>query len=145
MTTSNQSVPAKSFWIICIIALLWNLMGLMTFFMEVFISPQALADLPEAERALYENTPVWIHLVFAIAVFGGTLGCVLLLMKNKLSIPFFVISLMAVLIQMTYWLFINDALEVHGPTSVVMPLLVISVAVFLAWYSSYVKAKWWIS
>lgn len=145
MTTSNQSVPTKLFWIISIIALLWNLMGLTSFFMEVFISSQDLAKLPEAERALYESTPVWMHIVFAIAVFGGTAGCILLLMKNKLSIPFFVTSMVAVLIQMTYWLLINDALEVYGPTSVIMPLLVISVAVFLAWYSSNVKSKGWIS
>lgn len=145
MTTTNQTLPSKAFWIICIIALLWNLMGIMSFIMEVFISPEALAALPEAERALYENTPLWIHIVFAIAVFDGTLGCALLLMKKKLALPLLVISLVAVLTQMTYWLFINDAMEVHGAASVIMPLLVTLVAVFLVWYSNNVKAKGWIS
>lgn len=145
MTTSNQDAPTKAFWIICIIALLWNLMGIMSFIMEVFMSPEALAALPEAERALYENTPLWIHIVFAIAVFDGTLGCVLLLMKNKLAIPMFVISLVAVLAQMTHWLLLTNAMEVYGPESVIMPTLVIAIAAFLVWYSYKVKANGWMS
>lgn len=145
MTTSIKTLAPKSFWIISIIALLWNLMGTMTFFMEVFITPEALAALPDAERALYENTPPWLHIVFAIAVFGGTLGCVLLLMKKRLAVPLFIISLVAVITQMGYWLLINDVMAVHGPSSAIMPLLVILVAAFLVWYSYNAKGKGWIS
>lgn len=102
MTTSIKTLAPKSFLIISIIALLWNLMGTMTFFMEVFITPEALAALPDAESALYENTPLWLHIVFGIAVFGGTLGCVLLLMKKSVALPIFIISLLTILTQMGY-------------------------------------------
>ena len=86
MTTTEQTKPTTSFWVISTIALLWNLLGVMSFFMQVFISPEALDVLPEAERALYDSSPAWMNVAFAIAVFGGALGCVGLLIKKGLSV-----------------------------------------------------------
>ena len=143
MTT--QTKPATSFWIIGVLALLWNLSGIITFFMEVFITPEALAALSDAERALYETTPLWTKVVFAIAVFGGTLGCIFLLIRKTLAIQLFNISLLAVLIQMSYYIILTKAMEVYGPVSLIMPLLVTAIAVFLLWYSKKTKTKGWIS
>ncbi|MCK5367024.1 MAG: hypothetical protein KAQ62_00675 [Cyclobacteriaceae bacterium] len=145
MTATDQSKPNTSFWIIGVLALLWNLSGMMTFFMEVFITPEALAALPEAERALYETSPAWMKVVFAIAVFGGTLGCIFLLIRKTLAIQLFIISLAAVLIQMLYYLTMTKAVEVYGLESFIMPLIVIAIAVFLVWYSKNTKAKGWIN
>ncbi|MCK5208512.1 MAG: hypothetical protein KAQ79_10840 [Cyclobacteriaceae bacterium] len=143
MTAIDQTKPNTSFWIIGVLALLWNLSGMMTFFMEVFITPEALAALPEAERALYETSPAWMKVVFAIAVFGGTLGCIFLLIRKTLAIQLFIISLAAVLIQMLYYLTMTKAVEVYGLESFIMPLIVIAIAVFLVWYSKNTKAKGW--
>ena len=145
MTNTPQTKPSTSFWIISVLALLWNLSGMMTFFMEVFITPEALAALPEAERALYETSPAWMKVVFAIAVFGGTLGCIFLLIRKTLAIQLFIISLAAVLIQMLYYLTMTKAVEVYGLESFIMPLIVIAIAVFLVWYSKNTKAKGWIN
>ena len=142
---TNQTKPDTSFWIIGVLALLWNLSGMMTFFMEVFITPEALAALSDAERALYETTPVWTKVVFAIAVFGGTAGCIFLLIRKTLAIRLFNISLLAVLIQMSYYLLLTKAMEVYGSVSLIMPLLVTAIAVFLLWYSKSAKIKGWIS
>jgi hypothetical protein len=145
MMANNQTRPTTAFWIICILALLWNIIGIMNFYMQVFISPETLAALPEAERALIEASPIWTKVVFAIAVLDGTLGCVLLLMKKAVARPVLISSMLAVLIQMTYWLFFTNSMEVYGSTVLVMPLLVISVSIFLVWYAYNVKSKGWIS
>ena len=110
MTTTEQTKPTTSFWVISTIALLWNLLGVMSFFMQVFISPEALDALPEAERALYDSSPAWMNVAFAIAVFGGVLGCVGLLMKKGLSIPIFIVSLIAALIQMGVFTFYDKSI-----------------------------------
>ena len=145
MATTEQTKPTTSFWVISTLALLWNIFGVMSFFMQVFISPEALDALPKAERALYDSSPAWLNVAFAIAVFGGALGCMGLLMKKGLSIPLFVVSLIAAIIQMVYSLFMTKALEVYGAAASIMPLVVISVSAFLVWYSKNSKAKGWIS
>ena len=145
MSESANINPTKSFWIISALALLWNLIALMPLYTQVFISPEVLAAMPMAERELYETSPSWMNTIFAIAVFGGIIGCILLLMRKALAITIFIISLVAVLIQMIYWIFLSSAMEVHGPTSIIMPLIVIGIAIFLVWYSRRTRSKAWIN
>ena len=120
-------------------------MGVMAFVMQVTMSPETLAALPEAERAMYEATPLWLLIAFAVAVFGGTIGCIFLLMRKALAIIFFKISLAAILIQMYYNFFIIKAIDIYGPGGMVMPIMVLLIAIFLIWYANNAKAKDWIN
>ena len=144
---SEESIGGtpRSFLVIGIIALLWNLMGVMSYIMHVTMSPEALANMPEAERALMESSPAWATGAFAIAVFGGTLACVGLLLKKAWSAPLFLVSLVAIVVQFTHWLFMTAAMEVYGMEALGMPLLVTVIAIFLVWYSRSAKAKGWLS
>jgi hypothetical protein len=142
MTT--QSKPAKSFIIIAVIALLWNIIGIVTFTMSLLISPEALGALPTEERALLESTPAWLNFIYGVAVFTGTLGSFLLLMKKSAAFQVFLVSLVTIIVQMSYWLFATKSMEVYGPTALIMPLLVIVIAIFLVWYSKSAITRGWI-
>lgn len=144
MTEPTRVKPSNAFWVIAIIALLWNLSGLFAFYSEVFITEEALSSLTDAQRQLYESTPVWLKVFYGIAVFGGTLGCIVLLLRKKLSIQLFAISLIAIIIQMSYSLFMTNAIEVYGIISAIMPVVVIGIGVFLVWYSRRSKNIGWI-
>jgi hypothetical protein len=144
---SEESIGGtpRSFLIIGIVALLWNLMGVMIYIMQVTMSPEALANMPEGERVLMESLPAWHTGVFAIAVFSGLSASVGLLLKKAWCGPLFMTSLIAVIVQFGYWLGVADAVEVHGTGAYYMPLLVTIIAVFLVWYSRDAKAKAWLS
>ncbi len=144
---SEESIGGtpRSFLIIGIIALVWNLFGVMSYIMHVTMSPEALAQLPEAERALYESSPAWATGAFAIAVFSGVLGCVGLLLKKAWAAPLFLVSMLAVIVQFGHWLFLTNSVEVYGIEAVFMPLLVTVVAIFLVWYSRDAKIKGWLA
>jgi len=137
--------PKSSFWIIGIIALIWNLMGVFAYITQVNMTPEIIAALPEAEQALYENVPAWVMGVFAIAVFGGSLGCILLLLRKKIATPVFIISLIGIIAQMVYNFGMSKAAEVYGPVGMVMPAMVVLIAIFLVWYSKQATAKGWLS
>ena len=98
------------------------------------MSDNALALLPKAEQAYYNGVPIWVTAAFAISVFAGLIGCIALLMKKKIASLLFLISLIAVLIQFVYNVYIQEFMEVSGST-MVMPIVVIAVALFLIWYS----------
>ena len=57
-----------SFWAISAVALMWNVMGVINFFMQM--NADGLAAMPESQRAIVEGRPVWATGAFAIAVFG---------------------------------------------------------------------------
>lgn len=84
-----------SFWIIGTFMLLWNVMDGINFFMQM--NPDSRANYPEAARALVSGRPVWATGAFAIAVFGGALGCLLLLLKKSVAFYVFVASLLGVI------------------------------------------------
>lgn len=97
----NQSVGVSwHFWLIAIIGLLWNAMGILNFLWQLTMSPEALTALSEAQQALIADRPPWVTLGFAVAVFAGTFGCVMLLMKKKIALLYLTLSLLGVLISM---------------------------------------------
>lgn len=136
--------PPRSFLIVGVVALVWNLLGVMSYLMEVTRSPEALAQMSEAEQVLIETLPSWVTGAFAIAVFVGVLACLALLLKKAWAAPLFLVSLVAIILQMGYWLFVADTMEVYGPEAIVMPLLVTVIAIYLVWYSRDAKNKGWL-
>jgi len=144
MTTTSKKLSA-SFWIISIIALIWNLMGVFAYLAQAYMTDADMAVLPEDQRALYENLPPWVTAAFAIAVFGGALGCIFLLLRKKLATAIFVISFVAILVQMTYNFFMSKAVEVYGPGGMIMPIMVIIIGYFLIYYSKKATNNGWLS
>ena len=144
MTAQNLATAPRSFWIISGLFLVWNLMGVMAFGMQVTMSDEALAALPEAQRDLYLSTPAWANAAFAVAVCGGTLGCILLLIRKAWAVPVFILSLLGILVQMFHAFALSPALEVLGAGGLVMPVLVTAGAIFLIWYARTTRARDWI-
>ncbi|CAM1361889.1 conserved membrane hypothetical protein [Tenacibaculum sediminilitoris] len=143
MTDSNK--PSTLFWIIGIAALVWNGLGVMSYIGQAYMTDEVKAILPEAERALYNNVPAWVTAAFAIAVFGGLIASVFLLMRKKLARTMFLLSLIAIIVQMSYNLFKSKVVEVYGSGSIIMPVMVIIIGVFLLMYSKKTIAKGWLS
>lgn len=134
MMSNSTNKPTTAFWVIGIIALLWNIMGVLAYIGQAYMSDAQLSLLPEGDQAYYANIPAWVTAAFAIAVFSGAFGCIGLLLKKKWANSLFMLSLLAVLAQFVYNFFIQDAVSMSG-TRIIMPIVVILVAVFLVWYS----------
>ena len=129
MTTESKK-PNALFYVIGVIALLWNGMGVMAYLGRAFITEDMIAALPKEQQAEFLiEYPAWVTAAFATAVFAGVLGSILLLMRKKLSYSLFIISAIAAIAQHIY-IFTN--VEVN---SFVMPILVVVVCIFLVWYS----------
>ncbi|MBC8319495.1 MAG: hypothetical protein H8E34_02100 [Bacteroidetes bacterium] len=134
------------FWVVTIFFLLWNIMGVFSFYEHTFISEEALAKLPEQERELYGDYPIWTTIVFAIAAFGGLLGSLGLIFKKKWSKIAFIISLCAIIPQMVHNVFFTKSMEVYGPVqAATMPIMVVVFGVFLVWFSNVAIKKNWLN
>jgi hypothetical protein len=141
MTTTTK--PATWFWVVSVIALVWNLIGAMAYIAQVTMSPEALQALPENERTLMESIPTWATGAFAVAVWGGVLGCILLVLRKKLATPVLILSFIGVLVQMYHSFFISNSIEVYGPGGMAMPIMVLMIGAFLIWFSRNAAAKGW--
>jgi len=126
--------PTTAFWIITVVALLWNIMGVLAYLGQAFMTEEALSLLPEADQLYYNNVPAWVTAAFAIAVFGGTIGCIALFLRKKIALLLFILSLLGILTQSTYTFFIQDYVEITGK-NIGMPITIIIFAAFLIWFS----------
>jgi hypothetical protein len=139
---SNTNKPGIAFWVIGIIALLWNAMGVYNYLIQAFKAEAFTQSLTEAQLAFMESMPSWNTALFAIAVFSGFIGTVLLLMKKKTATPLFLISFITATIMQLYWLFGTDAIEVFSESMpYLMPIIVIVFCAFILWYAKNQKAK----
>ncbi|MFD1294093.1 hypothetical protein ACFQ5N_09630 [Lutibacter holmesii] len=143
MTTTSTTKPTKAFWIIGSIALLWNLMGVIAYYSQINMTNEALSLLSEPEQLYYKNVESWATAAYATAVFGGFLGCVTLLLKRKITFTLFILSLIGVLVQATYNLFIQEFMEVTA-FQMGWTTLIIVISIFLVWYSKIAINKGWL-
>ncbi|MDH3337947.1 MAG: hypothetical protein OEM85_04545 [Gammaproteobacteria bacterium] len=129
-----------SFWVIGAVALLWSAGGVINYFMQM--DPDVLATYRESERAIVDGRPVWATGAFALAVFGGAIGCVLLLFRKSTAFYVFIASLLGVGATTIHTVGIGfdfSLVEILG--IILLPLVV---AVFLIWYSKWTESKDWI-
>lgn len=143
--TNTSTKPATWFWVVAALALVWNIIGAMAYIAQVMMTPEAMELLSEEERTLIESTPAWATGAFAIAVWGGTLGCILLLMRKKFATPILVVSLIGIIVQQYYSFFMTNAMEVYGLVRAILPVMVIIIAIYLVWFSRNATAKGWLN
>jgi len=133
-----------SFWVIGAVALVWNGMGAINYFMQM--DPETLASYPETHRAIVEGRPPWATAGFAIAVFGGALASLLLLLRKSAAYYLFIASLLGVILTMIHTVGVASSRNDFGlfevSMTIVMPLLV---ATFLVWYSKNTESRGWIN
>jgi len=143
---NNKTVSSVhwSFWVISAIALIWNVMGIMNYFVQM--NADMVASMPETHRAIIDGRPAWATGGFAIAVFGGALGCGLLLVRKSAAYYVFIASLLGVIVTMIHTLGIaSSTIDFSSFEIFMMVLMSLVVAAFLIWYAKQAKSKGWIS
>jgi hypothetical protein len=58
--------------------------------------------------------PVWMTAIWAVGVWGGVMGSLLLLLRNKLAFPVFAVSFGAFLLSLLYTYGLSDGGKVMG-------------------------------
>ena len=89
--------------------------------------------------------PVWATSAYAIAVTGGVVGSLLLLLRNGWAVPILVLSLLGILVQNFNAFVMSNALEVFGSNGLVLPIAVLIVGIALVFFSMSSKKNGWLS
>jgi hypothetical protein len=139
----NSTLGAAPRWFAAaaIAALLWELFGCATYVMHVTADQ---ASLPAEQAAMWAATPTWSVGAYAVAVWVGLVGAVLLLMRRRLAEPLLLVSLIAVLVQFSSLLVVPELRDVTPPGAWVMPALVIIVCLAIWLFARRSKREGWL-
>jgi hypothetical protein len=103
--------------------------------MQVSMSPEQVAALPAADRAVYDATPSWLTAAFALAVGGGVIGSVGLLLRQRWAVTAFTVSLLALVIQIAGGYLMTPLWQATGVAGAVLPALLLAIGVALLLYA----------
>lgn len=146
MTEKTTQKPPIWYWIIAGFALIWNAMGVYQYLQQANQTEAFKAMYPDPEiLEMVINTPGWVMAAFATAVFFGFLGSLALLLRKSWAKVLLLVSLIGIIVQLIYNLFISNALEVYGPGAVIMPIMVLIFGFVIYYLAKKALSKGWIS
>jgi hypothetical protein len=136
MNAIDPRRPPGWFWVVGVLVALWMLVGVLAWCVDLGMSAEHLARMPQAQQELHAMRPQWVFVVYAIAVFAGLAGAILLLLRHKFAKTLFLVSLLAAIVQFGYVFAAMDALALLGPAMALpLPAMVIAVGLFTVWYA----------
>ena len=128
-----------------ILALLWNLVGCMAYLMDVRMTPEQIAALTPAQQELLNGRPAWAVAASAIAVWGGALGSLGLILRKRWALPVLIASLLGVLGQDFAMFVLADVTAVYGIVPLVLQCVVLLIAIGLILLARRGIARGWIA
>lgn len=122
MTETSPNKPPIWFWMVSLLALIWNAMGVMQYLIYTFDNASFNAQCTPEQLKAYTDLPGWYTVLFALAVFGGTIGCLGLIFRRKWSYTLLLISLISVIFQMSYITFSLKVADAMTPIIIMVSL-----------------------
>ena len=130
MTTSTP----WHLWAVGLVALLWNGYGGYDYVMTQTNNAAYLAQFSAEQRAYFDSFPLWMEAVWAIGVWGGVLGAVLLLLRMKWAFHAFLASLIAFAVSVVYGQ-VSGGNAVMGATGMIFSAVIFLLGLGFVMYS----------
>ena len=132
--------PAKTpwhVWVVGVIALLFNSIGVFDFVMSMAQGAeyQAAAGMTPDQIAHYQQMPSWMTVVWAVGVFGAFLASILLLLRRKQASIAFILSLAAFVVSLLYTYVLTNGGAVMGQQMAIMSAVIAGLLAFFSLYS----------
>lgn len=90
----------------------------------------------------FNAMPVWMYVPWVLGVWGAVIGSILLLMRNKLAVTVFGLSLLGTIGNLVYGL-MNPTPPLPQAMAMMsyLPYVIVAVAALLLWYAMTMKNK----
>lgn len=106
-----------------------------------------LADpysLPVDQRNLMEARPIWMIAAYAIAVWVGLAGSVLLLMRKKLAEPLLLVSLIAAVFTFLPYAVIPAVSDLVTTNDIAVAVVVLAITWTIFWFARHSRQRGWL-
>ena len=138
--TSDRQAPGW-FFAVAAVALLFEAFGCFTYVAQVSADRAAL---PLDQRAMWDATPPWMTAAYAIAVWSGLAGAVLLLLRRRLAVAVLLVSLVAVVIQFSGLVLVPQLRQTVPDTALVAPIALILCCYLIFQFARLASKRGWL-
>ncbi len=143
MSTENR-VPVW-FWIVTTLLLLWEAMGCYACVSQIRFGAAAMGPVDDWSLKYYAALPPWYNGVYAVGTFGGLVGGLMLLLRQRRAPLAFWISFAAVVVMFGYAFAATDLVAHKGLGQVLpFPLFIAAVGALSIWFAGFAAKKGWL-
>lgn len=138
MTDTMKSATPWHLWAVGVISLLWNAYGGYDFVMSVTQGETywVASGMSQPMIDYFNAMPTWMYVPWVLGVWGAVAGSILLLLRNKLAVPAFALSLLGAVGNLAYGL-ANPMPPLPEAMAMMsyMPWVIVGIAALLAFYA----------
>ena len=132
---------ASWFMVAAVAALLFMALGCVSYLMHVFADP---ATMPLDQRAAYAAEPAWVTGAYAVAVWVGLAGAILLVLRRRLAEPALLLSLVATLIWLAGLVLVRDLRENMSANDLLVAIVVTALTWTIYWFARHSRMRGWL-
>ncbi|MEA3079448.1 MAG: hypothetical protein QOF05_856, partial [Sphingomonadales bacterium] len=92
MATTAQARTPVHLWIVGVLSLLWNCFGCYDYLMTNLKNQAYLAQFTADQLAYFDSLPAWLTAFWALGVWVGLAGSILLLIRHRYAVWLFALS-----------------------------------------------------
>jgi len=135
-STARQASPTPwHVWVVGILALLWNAMGALDYTMTQTKNEAYMANFTPEQLDFFYGFPAWLVAFWALAVWGGLVGAILLLLRKRLAFAVLAVSFLCMVVTAIHNYGFSNALEILGTFGTVFTCVIFVVALALVLYA----------
>ena len=128
-------------WLVGVLGLLFNSVGAFDYLMTQTRNEPYLSRLGPEQLAVLSDLPSWLVAFWALAVWGGATGALLLLLRKRLAVPVLLVSLLAMAVTALHDLASANGLYETGGTGPGFVLLIFAIALGLWLYARAMRKR----
>jgi hypothetical protein len=141
MPEAKATTTPRHLWIVGIVALLWSLFGAMDYIMTETKNEAYMSQFSPEQLEFFYNFPAWLVAFWAVAVWGGVLGAVLLLMRKKLAVSALLVSFLCMVVTTVHNYGFAGAADIVGGMGLFFSVVIFVVALALVIYARSMARK----
>lgn len=122
-------------WLVGVLGTLWNSVGAWDYLLTQTRNESYMGQFTAEQLEFFYGFPTWVVASWAIAVWGGVLGAILLLFRKKIAAPVLLLSFIAMVITAIHNFVLSNGLEVMGGTGAAFSVAIFIFALFIWLYA----------
>lgn len=124
-----------------IASLLFMLIAVLGQVMSVVTDP---ASMPIDQRTVFEARPAWMIAAYAVAVWTGLIGAVMLVLKRKLAQPLLLVSLVGAVLTFLPYAIVPAIRDNITTNDIAVAIVVVAITWTIFWFARHSSQRGWL-
>ncbi|MEH6757744.1 MAG: hypothetical protein V7676_09545 [Parasphingorhabdus sp.] len=137
----DRVVAPRHFWLIGILATLWNFGGALDYTMTQTRNESYMSSFTPEQLDYFYAFPAWANAAWALGVWGAFVGSLLLLLRSRYATGAFLLSFLGLIGSSIYQMASDMPASLSTPGILIFTSAIWLSVIFLIWYARRMTAK----